>query len=207
MKVEDWGTIDYRQAYDRQKQAVAEVIAGGHERLIFCEHTPVLTLGRMFKPGSLLYSAQEIAALGVPVYPVDRGGDVTLHAPGQQVVYPIVDLNRHGRDLKGYLQKLEQIAVDLLMDFGILAVGIPGRRGVFVGQDKIVSIGVGVRKWVTYHGMGINVSTDLSLFRLIKPCGLDVRMTSVARVANKMVPMTLVRENLIKQFANKFSAT
>ncbi len=200
MQVEEWGLIDYAQAYERQKALVNDVINGAPDRLVFCEHPAVLTLGRMTNPDSLLYTRDMIEAQGVAIYPIDRGGDVTLHAPGQLVVYPIINLNNHGRDLKAYMQKLEQIAVDLLTDFGILAVSIPGQRGVFVCADKIVSIGVGVRKWVTYHGLGVNVGTDLSLFRLIKPCGLNVQMTSMEKLLNKPIPMGVVRENLIKQF-------
>src|SRR5208283_1651437 len=100
---------------------------------------------------------------------------------------------------------LEQVAVDLLKDFDILAISIPGRRGVFVNADKIISIGVGVRKWVTYHGLGINVNTDLSLFDLIKPCGLNVRMTSMQELKGHAVPMADVKTKVIELFHKKFS--
>ncbi len=212
MIIEDWGLVDYNQALSRQKAAVDDVIRGAEPRLILCEHPPVLTLGRMTKPENLLYTREEIEAQGVQVHAIDRGGDVTLHAPGQMVVYVIMDLNHQGRNLKLYLEKLEQVAVDLLRDFGILAISIPGKRGVFVpsnsnviGPNKIVSIGIGVRKWVTYHGLGINVSTDLSLFRLIRPCGLDVQMTSMQKLLDRPVPMADVKENIIKQFRKQFS--
>jgi lipoate-protein ligase B len=102
----------------------------------------------------LLYDRATIEARGVAFKEVDRGGDVTLHAPGQLVVYPIFNLNNYKKILKRIWRSLEQVAVDLLRDFGILAISIPGKRGVFVGSDKIISIGVGVRKWVTYHGLG-----------------------------------------------------
>ena len=180
--VEDWGLVDYAEGLERQKKRVQSVMAGEADHLVFCEHPPVLTLGRMTSPGSLLYQREEIERRGVMITAVDRGGDVTLHAPGQLVVYPVFNLNKHGRDLKAYLEKLEEVAVDLLKNFGILAISISGQRGVFVGSDKIISIGVGVRKWVTYHGLGINVNTDLSLFELIKPCGLEVRMTSMQKL-------------------------
>jgi lipoate-protein ligase B len=193
IKVEDWGLIDYKEAYDRQKSLVSEVIAGAPGRLIFCEHPPVLTLGRMTKPESFLYGRDDIIEKGVQIYSIDRGGDVTLHAPGQLVFYAIIDLNKYGRNLKSYLEKLEQVAVDLLKDFGILAISIPGKRGVFVGKDKIASIGIGVRKWVSYHGVGLNISTDLSLFRLIKPCGLDVNMTSMEKLLGKPVNVSDVK--------------
>ncbi len=198
--IQDWGLINYADGLERQKKCVQNVIEGAQDHLILCEHPPVLTLGRMTNPDSLLYQRKEIEDRGVMVTNVDRGGDVTLHAPGQLVVYPIFNLNKRGRDLKVYMEMLEEVAVDLLKNFGILAISISGKRGVFVGKDKIISIGVGVRKWVTYHGLGINVNTDLSLFNLIKPCGLDVRMTSMQKLKGHPVPMQDVKSKVIELF-------
>jgi len=203
--IEDWGLIDHAAAVKRQRVVVQEVIAGGTQRLVFCEHPPVLTLGRMFKPESFLYTREDILSRGVSIVPVDRGGDVTLHAPGQLIVYVMADLNRYGRDLKAYLEHIEQVAVDLLKDFDILAMSIPGQRGVFINRNKIISIGVGVSKWVTYHGLGINVNTDLSLFDLIKPCGLDVRMTSIAKLKGGPVVMGDVKEKFTRHFNRRFN--
>ena len=203
--IEDWGLIDHAAAVKRQRAVVREVIAGGPQRLVFCEHPPVLTLGRMFKPESFLYTREDILSRGVSIVPVDRGGDVTLHAPGQLIVYVMADLNRYGRDLKAYLERIEQVAVDLLKDFDILAMSMPGQRGVFVDRNKIISIGVGVRQWVTYHGLGINVNTDLSLFDLIKPCGLDVRMTSIAQLKGGPVAMGDVKEKFTRHFNRRFN--
>jgi lipoate-protein ligase B len=118
------------------------------------------------------------------------------------IVYPIFNLNNRGKNLKLYMERLEEVAVDLLKNFGILAISIPGQRGVFVGKDKIISIGVGVRKWVTYHGLGINVSTDLFLFDLIKPCGLDVRMTSMQKLKGGPVPMADVKARAVALLTN-----
>ncbi|HLD88426.1 MAG TPA: lipoyl(octanoyl) transferase LipB [Candidatus Omnitrophota bacterium] len=203
--IEDWGLIDHAAAVKRQRAVVREVIAGGPQRLVFCEHPPVLTLGRMFKPESFLYTREDILSRGVSIVPVDRGGDVTLHAPGQLIVYVMADLNRYGRDLKAYLERIEQVAVDLLKDFDILAMSMPGQRGVFVDRNKIISIGVGVRQWVTYHGLGINVNTDLSLFDLIKPCGLDVRMTSIAQLKGGPAAMGDVKEKFTRHFNRRFN--
>jgi lipoate-protein ligase B len=204
MIVEDWGSIRYADSLERQKKCVQSILEGEEDHLILCEHPPVLTLGRMTSPDSLLYQREEIEARGVTVTSVDRGGDVTLHAPGQLVVYAIFNLNNHGKDLKAYMEKLEEVAVDLLRNFGILAISVPGSRGVFVGPDKIISIGVGVRKWVTYHGLGINVNTDLSLFNLIKPCGLNVRMTSMQKLKGHAVPMGDVKTKVVEQFQKHF---
>ncbi len=208
--VENWGMVDYMQAYQRQRQLVDALIEGASPRLIFCEHPPVLTLGRLTREDSLLCPREHIVSKGIQIYPIDRGGDVTLHAPGQQVVYPIIHLDCIGRNLKTYLEKLEQVAVDLLKDFDILAVSLPGKRGVFMSgpgaskEAKIVSIGIGVRKWVAFHGLGINVNTDLSLFDVIKPCGLDVQMTSMQKILGKPIPMADVRASIIKQFQKEF---
>lgn len=204
MIVQDWGLIDYTDAYERQKDCVQKVIAGAQDHLVLCEHPAVLTLGRMTSPDSLLYQRHEIQERGITITSVDRGGDVTLHAPGQLIVYPIFNLNKHGKNLKAYMQKLEELAVDLLKNFGILAISISGKRGVFVGPDKIISIGVGVRKWVSYHGLGINVSTDLSLFKLIKPCGLNVHMTSMQKIKGHEVLMKDVKNKTVELFRERF---
>jgi len=201
---EDWKTVDYTTAYQRQRLKVESVIAGALGCLVFCEHPPVLTLGRLFKKESLLFTKEEINRRGVDLQIVDRGGDITLHAPGQLMVYVFLDLKLFNKDLKVYLEKLEQVAVDLLKEFDILAVSIPGKRGVFVGANKITSIGIGVRKWVSYHGVGINVNTDLSLFSLIKPCGLDVQMTSMAKLLKHPVAMEEVKHTWAKLFSNIF---
>jgi len=202
--VEDWGLVNYLDGYERQKKCVQSVIAGAGDHLILCEHPAVLTLGRRSNPESLLYQRKEIEEHGVMITSVDRGGDVTLHTPGQLIVYPVFNLNKHGKNLKVYMEKLEEVAVDLLKNFGILAISIGGQRGVFVGPDKIISIGIGVRKWVTYHGLGINVNTDLSLFNLIKPCGLNVRMTSMQKLKGHTVPMRDVKAKVVEQFRKYF---
>ncbi len=202
--VQDWGLIAYPEALQKQKACAQDVMAGAPDHLILCEHPPVLTLGRMTDPQSLLFSRQDIEALGVQIMNVDRGGDVTLHAPGQLVVYPVFDLNKKKKNLKRYMEMLEELAVDLLGNFGILAISKSGQRGVFVGQDKIISIGIGVRKWVTYHGLGINVNTDLKLFDLIKPCGLNVRMTSMQRLKNQALKMDDVKAKAAALFESYF---
>jgi lipoyl(octanoyl) transferase len=209
MIVEDWGLIDYSLALQRQKIKVGEVALTSKGMLVFCEHPPVLTLGRMTRLENILYSKEHIKSLGISICPCDRGGDVTLHAPGQLVVYPILNLNNYGRGLKWYMEKLEQVAVDLLNSFGILAVSVKGQRGVFVSGPlcpKIVSIGVGVRKWVTYHGLAVNVNTDLKLFDCIKPCGLDVQMTSMRELKGNEIAMADVKASLVKQFQKYFTA-
>lgn len=203
--IQDWGLIPYQEAFARQKELVGQVIRGAESRLVMCEHPAVLTIGRMTKPESLLWSREDIKRAGVEISSIDRGGDVTLHAPGQLVVYPIFDLNDRGRDLKFFLEDLQEVVIDLLTDFGILAGSIDGQRGVWVGRKKIASIGIGVRKWVSYHGIGLNVNTDLTLFRMIRPCGMDVQMTSMAQIKGAPVDMRVVQEKIVDQFLDRFN--
>ena len=193
---QDLGLIDYGTAFQIQKRRVQEVIDGALSTVLLCEHPSVLTLGRLGIDQNILWSPEELTKKGIQVIRIDRGGEVTLHAPGQLVIYPIINLNEHARDLKRYLHYLEQVAIDLLHDFGIVATRISGQRGVWVEKNKIVSIGVGVRKWVTYHGLAINVNTDLNLFSMIKPCGLDVQMTSMAKCLGRDIDMIAVKSRI-----------
>lgn len=203
--VQDLGLIDYNEAYAIQKKYVQQLAEGGPEILIVCEHPTVLTLGRMTNENSLLVDRTELDKKNIAHYEIDRGGDVTLHAPGQLIVYPIINLSRRKKDLHLYLNKLEQVCIELLGEFGIAAVRSEGRTGVWVGSQKIVSIGVGVRKWITYHGVGINVSTDLSLFSLIRPCGMDVQMTSMDEQLKSNVDMSDVKTKFVEIFQKYFT--
>lgn len=202
-EVRDLGLIDYAAAYGIQKECVARVLAGGTQVLFLCEHPAVITLGRLAQEANIL-NLEAISRQGIRVIPTDRGGDATLHAPGQLVVYPVLNLAQSHRDLRLYMHKLEQVAIALLKSFGIVANRFSGKTGVFVGSDKIASLGIGVRRWVTYHGLGINVNTDLKLFDLIKPCGLDVRMTSIARFKGDSVDVSMVKQQLVACFKKEF---
>ncbi len=194
LEVLQWGLISHGEAMKRQKELVRAIVAGGPSTLVLCEHPVTLTLGRASHERNLLLPLEELERRGFCVAHVDRGGDVTLHAPGQLVVYPVVDLKAMGRDLGAYLRKLEQASVAFLRDFDIVARGDEGRRGVWVGDEKIASIGIGVSRWVTYHGVAVNIATDLSLFKVIRPCGLDVRMTSVEQLTGQGISMALAAE-------------
>lgn len=202
--IEDLGVIEYEEAYARQKTCVAETLATGTPRLLLCEHYPVLTLGRLASHGNILASLQELETRGIKVLSVDRGGEVTLHGLGQLVVYPILDLRHFGMDLRAYLRDLEQVAIDFLKEFDILTLRIPGRTGVWVGTEKIVSVGIGVRKWIAFHGLAININTDLSLFSLIKPCGLDVTMTSVEQQRGCPLDLGLAKKKFATAFCRYF---
>lgn len=206
IRVTDLGLIEYQDAYRLQQQAVRDVLDGGPGQLLLCEHPPVLTLGRMTQPGTVLWTPPELADAGVQLLKTDRGGDVTLHAPGQLVVYPIIDLNTCGRDLHRHLRWLEEVAMALLRRFGIVPRRETGQTGVWVGQDKVVSIGIGVKRWVTYHGIGINVNTDLKLFKMIKPCGLNVEMNSISHIIGRKLDMkevaAVVRDEFFRVYGD-----
>jgi len=204
LDVRDLGLIDYEEAYALQKSCVEEAWRENKDFLLLCEHPAVLTLGRLATQDHILAPCQDLRDRNIKVLSTDRGGEVTLHAPGQLVVYPILHLENLKRDLKWYLSKLEQVAIDLLGDFGIVATRMPEKTGVWVGQRKIASVGIGVKRWVTFHGIAINVATDLGLFGLIRPCGLNVEMTSVCDEAGRKISMETIKESFVHHFRREF---
>jgi lipoyl(octanoyl) transferase len=182
--VADLGVRPYAEALELQRELARARIGGAlaQDLLLLVEHPPVVTLGRSAKEKHLVVPRGALAARGVEVFEVERGGDVTFHGPGQLVGYPIVDLRRHKQDLHWYLRQLEEALIRALAHYGI-----PGERnaaytGVWTHGRKVASIGVHARDWVTWHGFALNVTTDLSFFDLIVPCGIQsVTMTSIAR--------------------------
>jgi lipoate-protein ligase B len=182
--VTDLGVMPYADALALQRDAARARLSGAldHDLLLVVQHAPVITLGRSTKAGNLLASHELLAARGVELFEVERGGDVTFHGPGQLVGYPIVNLERHTLDLHWYLRQLEEAMIRSLAAFGIDGAREPGKTGVWVRDRKIASIGVHARQWVTWHGFALNVTTDLSYFDLMVPCGIpDVVMTNVER--------------------------
>ncbi|MGE0545139.1 MAG: lipoyl(octanoyl) transferase LipB [Dehalococcoidia bacterium] len=185
------GRTSYVDALARQRQVHERRKAGlCSDTLILTEHEPVLTLGRNADRRHILAGEDELQQLGIDVVPVERGGNVTYHGPGQVVAYPIVDLGGYGRDIRRYVGALEASAIRLLQRFGVEGERRPGTPGVWAGDAKIASVGVFVSRWVTLHGIAINIDPDLSHFDLIEPCGLvGVRMTSLARELGRAVPL------------------
>ncbi|MEO8563790.1 MAG: lipoyl(octanoyl) transferase LipB [bacterium] len=182
--VADLGTVPYSDALELQRAAARARISGelSEDLLILVEHPPVVTLGRSSKANHLLASPGLLASRGVELHEVERGGDVTFHGPGQLVGYPIVDLKRHRQDLHWYLRLVEEALIHALVPFGIVGERSAGFTGVWTSGRKLASIGVHARDWVTWHGFALNVTTDLSFFDLIVPCGIsEVEMTSVWR--------------------------
>ncbi len=199
------GQVPYRQAHDLQEALLERGRADFGDVLILLEHPPVVTLGRGANEANLLLPPEELRRRGIDCQRIGRGGDVTFHGPGQLVGYPIVDLDPLGRDLHRYLRMLETVLIETLAAFGIAAGRVIGKTGVWANGEKLASIGVGVRRWVTWHGFALNVSADLSGFAAVVPCGLPgVRMTSIERLLNRPVPMAEVEEEIIRAFARVF---
>ena len=194
------GLVDYAAALAWQQTLVAQRIAAEiPDSLVLLEHPPVFTLGRGGDERYLLDSGQ------VPVHRVGRGGEVTFHGPGQLVGYPILDLKRHGKDVHRYLRLLEDVLIATLAAWNIAATRRDGLTGVWAGTDKVASIGIGVRRWITFHGFALNVNTDLSYFSAIVPCGLPgVRMTSMQELLKEELPLDTVQSTMGRSFARIF---
>jgi len=183
LNVCELGPTRYRDGLALMDALVAARAAGTTgDWLLYPEHESVLTVGRNPSAGNVVADAASLARAGIEVFEVPRGGDVTWHGPGQLVCYPVVALDRVGRDLHRWLRLLEDAIIATLARYGLAGGRIAGRTGVWLGDDrKIASIGVAVRRWVAYHGFALNVANALDPFELIHPCGLrDVRMTSMA---------------------------
>ena len=179
----DLGVQPYAEALALQRAVARARISGAFDQdlLLLVEHPPVITLGRSSKEQHLLASPALLASRGVELHEVERGGDVTFHGPGQLVGYPIIDLKRHKQDLHWFLRQVEAALIQALEPFGVVGERSAGFTGVWTGGRKIASIGVHARDWVTWHGFALNVTTDLSWFDLIVPCGIAaVEMTSLA---------------------------
>lgn len=201
----DLGLRPYDEALHLQHGLVAARQADQiPDTLIVVEHPEVITLGRGAKPENVL------SAGTVPVFQVERGGDVTYHGPGQIVAYPIIYLRDHERDLHLYLRRLEQAVLQTLAIFGITGSREVGRTGVWVPHEsspkKIASIGIAIRKWVSMHGLALNVSTDLEAFRCINPCGMPAGiMTSMNQEVNRPLDMRLVKATLIHHLGHELN--
>lgn len=182
LRVAHLGATTYREGLAIQ-QALVQARAEGRtgDWLLYPDHPPVLTVGRNPSEGNLRAEPARLQELGIELFEVARGGDVTWHGPGQLVGYLIADLTPRDRDLHRFLRDIEETLIRALAGWGITGVRDPGRTGVWVEGRKIASIGVAVRKWVSYHGFALNVAPDLRFFDLIHPCGLrGIEMTSLA---------------------------
>jgi lipoate-protein ligase B len=201
------GPTSYREGLALQEGLVQARAAGRTgDWLLYPDHPPVLTVGRNPSDGSIVADPATLRARGVEVFEVARGGDVTWHGPGQLVGYLVADLTARDRDLHRFLRDLEQALIDALAAWGVAGERSPGRTGVWVAGEKIASIGVAVRKWVSYHGFALNVEPDLGYFDLIHPCGLrGISMTSLAARSGGQPPsMADARRGVAEALARGF---
>jgi lipoate-protein ligase B len=197
------GPTPYREGLRLQEALVRSRAAGATgDWLLYPDHPPVLTVGRGGRADSLVADRGTLERLGIELFEVARGGDVTWHGPGQLVGYTICDLARRGHDLHRFLRDLEAALVATLESYGLSGHTVPGRTGVWVGDDKIASIGIAVRRWVSYHGFALNVAPDLAFFDLIHPCGLrGIRMTSLGSLVGAAADLQGARERAATAFA------
>ncbi len=202
--VYDLGLMEYRQARVFQEATHDKVRSGSIESaLILCSHYPAITWGKSSKKENILLGARELKGRGIALHEAARGGDVTYHGPGQLLVYPVFDLRYFNRDIRVFLRTLEEISVGLLAEFGIPAGKRAGLTGVWTGDKKIVSIGIAVKNWITYHGLAINIhKDDLFNFSLIRPCGMDISMTAMESVLGKEVAIEDVAKAAHRRFTH-----
>ena len=199
------GTVDYLEARELQLALLEKVHAGAEPNtMLLLEHPHVYTKGRLSKQTDVLLPEEELAARGIPVYETDRGGQVTYHGPGQLVVYPIINLREWGGPVK-YVRALEQVVTATLAEMGITANCESGNTGVWTDQGKIAAIGVKISRGIAFHGLALNVNTDLSLYQNIIPCGIaDRSVTSMAAILGEPVDLELVRYGMVYQFGREF---
>ena len=206
-RIEQLGRVDYAEALRLQRERVAqrkaEVIS---DTLLLLDHPHVYTLGRNAKREHLLISNRQLAQLGAQLFETDRGGDITYHGPGQLVGYPIFDLAKHRRDIAWFMRSLEEVFIGVASDFGIQAARLAGAPGVWLGNDKLVAMGVHVSRWVTSHGFAFNVSTDLRYFDWIVPCGLRGKgVTSLEKLLGRPVEMEAAVDRVVEHFGRVFA--
>lgn len=199
----DWGVLEYEESLERQRDLVCkrqDDLCG--DMLISVEHPHVFTLGRRREA-----AANVVAPGDVPVIEIERGGDVTYHGPGQLVMYAICKLEEEERDLHLFLRNLEQGIIDALTHYGIAAGREEGKTGVWLDGRKLASMGIACRKWVTFHGLGLNVNTDLSYFARINPCGFSSSVMTSARVeaGGEDISMASMRGHLASAVAKNLS--
>ena len=221
--VRNLGSVDFEESFKIQKQIQNEIIdiklnnrknnlnLSTPNYLLFMEHNHVYTLGNSGDDKNLLFNEKELDKKGIKFIKTNRGGDITYHGPGQLVCYPIFDLENFYTDIHRYLRDLEEIIVGTLDHFGIVAFGNPNETGVWLdigckNERKICAMGIKVSRWVTMHGLALNVNTDLSYFEGIIPCGINNKgVTSINNELSQKVDLKKVREIMIKNFEKKFN--
>ena len=202
----DLGVVDYKKAWDLQHGLWSRRVKGElPDLLLFLEHPHVITLGRRGNRSHLIASPEVLEEMKIPIFHVERGGDVTYHGPGQLVVYPIFNLKEYGYRLIRYVDQLEEVILCVLKDFGMDGRKDSLNRGVWVNGEKIASIGVAIKRWVSFHGFSLNYETDLKYFDLIHPCGLvGKKMTSMTEILGEKISRKSLIERIRLHFKEIF---
>jgi lipoyl(octanoyl) transferase len=202
------GTVPYAEAHALQEKLVTARQEGGlGDTLLLLEHPKVITLGRAAKQENVLLPEADLGAHGYELHSTGRGGDVTFHGPGQLVMYPIVDLKPDREDVRRYVRDLEETMIRTCADYGVSAERCDGLNGAWVGDNKVGAVGVRISRWVTMHGLALNVSTDLSAFGAIVPCGIAGRgVTSLERERGGLLSVREVGERAARHLAHIFDA-
>jgi lipoyl(octanoyl) transferase len=209
--VADLGRMAYGPACELQRRLVeARQVRAIPDVLLLCEHPHVITMGRSANRKHLLAPNRLLEQMNVDVHESDRGGDVTYHGPGQIVAYPILDLTEHRRDVRWYVEQLEEVMIRITGDFGVAAKRVEDQHGAWIdtpeGEKKIGALGVHLSRWVTSHGLAYNVSTDLRYFDLIVPCGIAGKgVTSLECAVGRSFPMEEVNDRLVSHFSVVFN--
>jgi lipoate-protein ligase B len=209
MNIVDLGNRDYKEVWEIQKKLHQQRIADRiQDTLMLVEHEHVLTLGKSGKKENVLIPPRTLEARGIQYYEIERGGDITYHGPGQLVGYPIMNIKHGLAGIRPYIEHLEMIIIKTLKEFGITGLHRDGMVGVWTTAGKICSIGVAVKRWVSFHGFALNISTDLSYFNLINPCGMSqVTMTSMQQILQKEVLVADVKQCVLDHFGRVFNRT
>jgi len=206
VEIYNLGLTTYERGQEKQEE-IFEYIQNNKEIdgvLIFLEVKPVITTAYSSEKGEIIFSKEKLNEKKIRCIKVDRGGKTTLHGPGQLICYPILNLEKFGKDLHKYLRKLEEVVINLLKELNIKSGRKDNYTGVWVGEEKICAMGIHVKKWITTHGIALNNNIDLSLFDSIVPCGIkDVRITSIKKL-DKEVKMSILREKFIENFNKVF---
>ncbi len=204
LKVEDWGLTDYQLAFDRQAEMVQARVSGkGGDTLVFVEHPNTVTLGRRATQADLHYPEKIFSERGITVQKINRGGLATAHEPGQLVVYPIIQLKK--RDLRWFAKQFLNVVISLLADYNVVGYLKDGEPGVWVEGQKICSFGIALKKWVSSHGIALNLNNSLETFALIVPCGRPSEVvTSLSRELGHTVDIVEAKKRFIAHFCATF---
>ena len=201
------GLVGYREAYHLQRKLLHSRLDGDIvDALLLLEHPPTFTIGKSGKLENVLASQAQLAREGISLFFTDRGGDITYHGPGQLVAYPVIDLKNRNKDIHQCVHDLEEVVIRTLNDFSIDAHRDEDHAGVWIKGEEIAAIGLSIKRWITMHGIGLNVNPNLRHFSLINPCGFsDRKATSMAKLLSEDIPMEEVTHRLMAHFSDVFN--